>query len=156
MTFKPHPVITSLLKPRGFKRDGNYWIREADTHLYYLVLYSSSYGGGDKYIDIRAFFRELAKPGENFKKKWHASFRIQETGPLAGALNFHHQFKDLTDEERTERLIQGIENHAIPVLHKFSTIDGLRRFWLEENGAGMSPDLRSLIGLPYLKPPRIE
>jgi hypothetical protein len=91
MTFKPQPVITSLLKPRGFKRDGNYWIREADTHFYYLVLYSSSYGGPDKYIDVGAFFKELAKPGESLKKTRHVSFRIQETGPLAGALNFHHQ-----------------------------------------------------------------
>jgi len=154
MTFQPQSVITSVLKPLGYRRDGNYWLKEAETHLYYLVLYSSSYGGPDKYIDIRAFFKELAKPGENFKNSRNAAYSIQETGPLGGALNFHHEFKDLTDEERVFRLRQGLINHALPVLEEFSTIDGLKRFWLENNGVLMDPELRSLIGLPFKKPER--
>lgn len=150
--FKPQTVITSVLGPLGFKKDGNYWVREADTHYYYLVLYASSYGGPDKYIDIRAFFKELAKPGENYKKRRHVSYRIQETGPLEGALNFHHEFKDLTDEERTSRLTRGLLNYAVPALERFATVDGLKRMWLEENGVLMNPDLRTLIGLPFEKP----
>jgi hypothetical protein len=39
-------------------------------------------------------------------------------------------------------------------LEEFSTIDGLKRFWLEENGVLMDPELRTLIGLPFKKPKR--
>ena len=152
MVFKPQAVITSILHPLGFRRDGNYWIKETDTHFYYLVLYASSQGGSDKYIDIRAFFKELAKPGETFKKRRHVSYRLQETGPLDGALNYNHEFKDLTDEERTARLTKGIIEHGLPVLKSFETVEGLKKLWLENHSTLMNPELRTLIGLPYSRP----
>jgi hypothetical protein len=147
--FKPHSVISSVLRPLGFKRDGNYWIKEVESHLVYLVIYGSSYGGPDKYIAIRAFFKQLAQPGQSFKRGWHASYDIQEIGLLGGALNYFHEFKDLSDEERTKRLTDGLVNHCVPTLESVSTIDGLKKMWLENPGLLMSPELRSLIGLPF-------
>ncbi|NJL73154.1 MAG: hypothetical protein HC888_17225 [Candidatus Competibacteraceae bacterium] len=89
-------------------------------------MYASSYGGSDKYVDVRVFFKELAKPGESFKSQRHASYRIQETGPLAGALSYSHEYKNLTDDERASRLRHGLIDTRFPMLNSFATIEGLR------------------------------
>jgi len=144
MSFNPHSVITSILRPLGYKRQGNYWTKQCNNYLVYLVLYGSSYGGGDKYINVRAFFEEIAEPGENFKNTYDASTRLQETGPLGGSLNYHHEYKNLTDEEREVRLRNGL-----PLLQSYETVDGLKELWLYGIGTLMSPKLRELIGWPF-------
>lgn len=152
MSFNPHSVITSILRPLGYKRQGNYWTKQCNNYLVYLVLYGSSYGGGDKYINVRAFFEEIAEPGENFKNTYDASTRLQETGPLGGSLNYHHEYKNLTDEEREVRLRNGLINYGLPLLQSYETVDGLKELWLYGIGTLMSPKLRELIGLPYEHP----
>jgi hypothetical protein len=125
--FKPQKHITALLHPLGYRRSGNYWFKEADTHFYFLNL-NSAYCGGDFYIDVGISLKQYIPDGDSFKNNWHIRNRINEHSALKGALCFYHESAKLTEADREVRLREGILNVALPVLNQLSTVAGLREY----------------------------
>ncbi len=150
--FDPAKIVGRYLKPEGFKKDGNFWYKEAPEHFYFLQLYAVE---RTKYIDIGVSFKQFIEEGKTYKHFPHGSVRIHETAILKGAFFTSHEYRTLSQKERVVLLEAAMVDPVLPLLKQLSTFAGIKDLFLTEgSGFSVSVKYRPLLGIPVsVEPP---
>lgn len=150
MEFSPSGIISSYLKPLGYKKKGAIWSKSENGVESALVLTGSKVGQ-NQYLDIVARILTISNPESPISRDWSACYRLAEIEDLNGALIFNRGFANLTGEERGQRLSLAMETKVLDLLRTIGSCRGIAELWNSNSQIRTSPEARALLNLADLR-----
>jgi hypothetical protein len=122
-------AVADAVVPAGFRKKGSSWYREEADAILVISPQKSQYGS-QYFLNLGVYWRELGEKTAPREEECHVRGRISsvlsadESKELERSLNFED--RSIEDEARRTALRDALVNHAIPLLKRCSTRDGLR------------------------------
>jgi hypothetical protein len=123
-------TFAASLQAAGFKKKGDSWCRHTDDAVLVANLQKSNFGE-QYYVNLAVWLKALGTA--TCPKEHQCHLRIRATSLDAGRQRywetrvFNLEYKELTDQDRSELIRQFLEGRALPTLSTWGSIAELRR-----------------------------
>jgi hypothetical protein len=131
-----HAAIADAAAPAGFRKQGSSWYcEEAEATL--VVNPQKSQYGSRYFLNLGIYWRALGQKSTPKEEECHVRGRISSVLPeeLCRRLDRSLDFEDssISDEARRVAVRDALVQHAIPLLKRCSTAEGLREEYGKSN-----------------------
>ncbi len=143
-------MLTTLLKPCGFKKSGVTWYKNTGENLRVMVHLRKSRWGNYFYLDAGVGILSVISSLEMKQNSFNLDISIEQFVPnfdtaiLVPALDLESSNQDLLD-----KLEQTLRDEFLPLLRKMETIDGIKELYANGylKAAMIDKYMRELLGI---------
>ncbi len=144
-------VVTSVLKPEGYRKKKTNWYLETDDCILMVNLQKSRWGG-QFYINLAVLITDLNKNNTPQEYECHIRARLDEVVPNQNEVKKTLDLEDTTipTETKIETLANALNAYGIPFLSSLNTLskikEKLQRQELKKIAIRL--DMREYLGFP--------
>lgn len=123
-------TVASYLTALGFVKKGGAWYSTNPKTVTVVTLTKFQYGNL-YFFDVFAWFREVEDIAFPLPRKCHVRLRIDENMPANDRLfaEYLNLEREMPDDQRSELIVEKLNEHFVPLLEIFASTDKLREQW---------------------------
>ena len=120
-------IVTSVLKPEGYRKKGANWYSETDDCILMVNLQKSRWGG-QFYINLAVLVTDLNKNNTPQEYDCHIRARLDEVAPNSNEVKKALDLEDTTvpTETKIETLFNTLSTYGTPFLLSLNTLSKIK------------------------------